>query len=479
MLTKPHFLKSATLGLALLATTLSTSVSAAISFTPLPGSAPVGALPLDKPFLLPLGWEQQLLISSTEWASPRATNDVPTFGIVGLTSMFDQLAVNKSGPDAGRYIFIPHELFTGIGANGGISRYDRVTDTATTLVQRADLDSVDLADWTPWGTVIIGEESAGTATFRDPAFPDVRNGMIYEIINPLAAPADIQIIGRPRVGSSAHEGFDFAPDGSMYYIDEQNGGAIYKFVPKNGAAGFDPANPSSSPLASGQVFALQVTGAGTTASPTGAAIWVALNNPDGTPIVGITDPTIDARAAADEAGASNYQRPEDLDIILRGAKTYVQVTTTTTGQTFTIDITAANAPVVKELVGLATINAATGLGVGGEMNAPDNTAVDAFGQLYIIEDFVGGDIWQVTDANGDGIAEFISRFASLSTPGAEPTGFIWNPFNPFEAFVSVQHPAGGDDQLFRIFYVPEPSTLALLGLGLAGAAAARRRRRRA
>ena len=56
----------------------------------------------------------------------------------------------------------------------------------------------------------------------------------------------------------------------------------------------------------------------------------------------------------------------------------------------------------------------------------------------------GGDIWFMRDANGDGVAESIDHFLSLQVDGSESTGMIFNPTNPTQFIVSVQHPDSTD-----------------------------------
>ena len=88
-------------------------------------------------------------------------------------------------------------------------------------------------------------------------------------------------------------------------------------------------------------------------------------------------------------------------------------------------------------------------GTTGELNSPDNLAQDAAGNIYIIEDApngsaTGGDIWFVRDTNNDGVAESLDHFMSIQVDGSEATGMIFNPVNPTEFVVDVQHPDSTD-----------------------------------
>lgn len=84
--------------------------------------------------------------------------------------------------------------------------------------------------------------------------------------------------------------------------------------------------------------------------------------------------------------------------------------------------------------------------------APTTIEIDADGNVYIVEDQPGGkaDIWFATDANNNGVAESIGRWATTSTVGAEPTGLYFDKFNPNVAYVNVMHPDSGNDTMVQI-----------------------------
>ena len=101
-----------------------------------------------------------------------------------------------------------------------------------------------------------------------------------------------------------HEGIGVAPDGSVYVIDELNGGSIYRFVPTR-----------RGDLSDGQLYALRLTELSdeeqnwnpeTYPEKVGDFEWVALD---------MALVVTDANAAADAVNATEFGRPEDVQII--------------------------------------------------------------------------------------------------------------------------------------------------------------------
>ena len=70
---------------------------------------------------------------------------------------------------------------------------------------------------------------------------------------------------------------------------------------------------------------------------------------------------------------------------------------------------------------------------------PDNLASSPDGRLVIVEDNVPSDIWFADDMDGDGVADRVDLFASLSDYGAEGTGIYFNPEQPKILYVNIQH----------------------------------------
>lgn len=175
--------------------------------------------------------------------------------------------------------------------------------------------------------------------------------------------------------------------------------------------------------------------------------------------------------------STEYQRPEDMELkTLADGTQILFVTTTTTNEVYSLNLDSSMA---KIFANTGTIDAATGSAAVSEFANPDNLAIDSEGNIYIIEDQPGGvaNIWFALDANHDGVAESIGKWATLSTSGAEPTGLYFDKFDPNKAYVNVQHPTSGNDYTIQLTAVPEAETYAMMlaGLGLVGLMASRRK----
>jgi secreted PhoX family phosphatase len=404
---------------------------------------------------------------------------------------WDMITANETGPDAGRYLFMPFET-----ATGGVMRVD-TQDTnyntrAVTIVAPGTQGFVsgDASRWTPWGTYLTAEESWGAGSTK---------GRLFEVTNPTTAVADggtfIQRAIIPRV---SHEGLAFDVNNSLFFIDELNGGSVYKYV---------SANPNATNgddfFAAGQTFALKVGAGGQFEGNngpeiTGNATWMAITDTSGAAITGVStvlgDGTIDGRATADHASilATGYNRPEDLEIQnLDGGLQLIYFATTdsdtnantTDGRSrvYTLNLSTNE---VKLFADPSTTDLATGQAVGGGLRNADNLAIDAEGNMYLIEDRDGGvddDIWFAKDLNKDGdlldAGEGLGRWASNGTQGSEFTGLYFDKSNPNRAWVNIQHPSSGNDRLMEITAspVPVPAAVWLFGSALMGLIGFRRR----
>jgi secreted PhoX family phosphatase len=438
------------------------SITSFDNFTPLAASVVGGSLPEATPLLL----SSPLFIQST-----LSDNDAGALnGGVKLGDNWDMLTFNENGANAGRFLFSPYET-----GSAGVRRQDLTNGTAVTIVPAGTQGFVngDASRWTPFGTYLTAEESWGAGSDK---------GRLFEVTNPLAAPGSVNFVRRDIIPRVAHEGLAFDKDNNLYFIDEQNGGSIYKYTsttPTNGATYFT----------AGQTFVLKI-GAGGNFEATGVGTWVPITDVNGAPLPGIPTVTaqgvtvIDGRAAADVVGGTNFNRPEDLEIqTLANGDQLIYFGTTDSHKVFSLNVSNGASPNLKLFANQNTINAATGLAVGSGFQNPDNFAIDADGNIYFTEDIgniagTGFDIWFGFDVDRDGVAESIGRWASLSTLGAEPTGLYFDPFNPNVAYLNVQHANSDVDRTIRIAAVPEPATLSLVVLGAATGVARRLKRRR-
>lgn len=385
--------------------------------------------------------------------------------VVPNSGNWDMNTVNETGPHKGRFLFTVFET-----GQAGVQRHDLATgrtDTVWHSLAAGDHVAFDPSFWTPWGTLITGEESWETAA----AGATSPYGRLFELKNPLTAPSiegaltpnsndGAEFVHQNVIPRTSHEGIQFDKDGNLYFIDELNGGNVYRFTTaakmskvKQGRADY---------FAAGQTSVLRV-GDGNSANATGAFTWVPFTDANGAALPGaltITDvrgvTSVDARNTTNLPAfkGTDYQRPEDLQIKRRGNDEFLFMTTTTTHETYVIDLRRQTIAVFADR---NTLDLATGLPVGAALANPDNLALDHDGNIYIIEDRAGAvddDIWFANDLNHDGDlldpGEGLARWASNGTVGSEFTGLYFDPMNKRRAWVNIQHPDSGADRTIEI-----------------------------
>ena len=454
------------LALALAAATGITALAASTKFSDfIPLASSAAPLPVDSP-------EEgtPITLSNPKW-SQRTLADRRTQNSLVANSnsgSFDMIASNATGPNAGRYLFMPFETNT-----AGVQRIDTQDphyDTRTvTIVQPGTQGFVsgDASRWTPWGGYLTAEESWGTGSVK---------GRLFEITNPITAGQySGDFVWRRIIPRVSHEGLAFDKDNTFYFIDELNGGSIYKYVSAN-----PDATSGDEFFAAGQTFALRVGAGGqnegnNAPAITGAATWVAITNETGGAIPGVSavlpDGTIDGRVSADNAAvkATGYNRPEDIELQTLADGTQLLYFNTTdsdvnaseadgNSRTYNINLSTN---VVTLFAAPQTIDLATGVAVAGGFRNADNLAIDHEGNMYIVEDRPGGqddDIWFAADLNKDGDlndpGEGLARWVSNGTAGSEFTGLYFDLRNPNIAYVNIQHPSSNVDRTIEIMASP-------------------------
>jgi uncharacterized protein len=378
------------------------------------------------------------------------------------SGVWDMNTVNETGPDKGRYLFTPFE-----SDQSGIQRTDLRTDeTETIWYSPAPEEYVrwDASYWTPWGTYVTAEEEWCTDADGCESNP---YGRFFELTNPLTADSVTETGGEagdvehrnvvPRV---SHEGVQFDRDLNMYFIDEVNGGSLYRYTPS--ATWGEIAAGRAGYFDAGQTSVLRV-GDGTTPNAEGDYTWVPITDGQGDALPGaltITDPngvtSVDGRNTTDlpQFKGTDYQRPEDLQLQTENGVERLYMATTTTNEVYALDLRSQEISVFAD----RTTTDLSELGeVGDELTSPDNLAIDHEGNIYVVEDQPGGaagDVWFARDVNRDGDLtdpdEGLGRWASNGTPGSELTGLYFDPTDKRRAWVNIQHPASENDRVIEI-----------------------------
>jgi secreted PhoX family phosphatase len=423
---------------------------------------------------LPVGSADEaapITLGNPKWSQRTIADRATQNNLVANTNSgnWDMVTSNETGPDAGRYLFMPFE--TGLA---GVQRVDLqnpdyATRTVTIVAPGTDgFVSGDASRWTPWGAYLTGEESWGTGSVK---------GRLFEVTNPITAgPDEGDFVWRRIIPRVAHEGLAFDSTNVLYFVDELNGGAIYKYVSSR-----PDAATGDEYFSAGQTFVLRVGAGGQFEGSngpaiTGAATWVAITTATGGPIAGVStvlpDLTIDGRASADDNDvlSTGFNRPEDIQLQTLADGTQLLYFATTdsdvngsgadgTSRVYTLNLATKQ---VALFAAPQTVDLGTGLPVTGGLRNADNLAVDAQGNIYIVEDRNGGsddDIWLAVDLNKDGdlldAGEGLARWASNGTQGSEFTGLYFDLRNPNRAFVNIQHPSSGVDRLIEISASPQ------------------------
>lgn len=381
---------------------------------------------------------------------------------------WDMITANETGPHKSRFLLTVFET----GA-AGVQRHDLETGAVDTIwyspstVFPLNYVAFDASYWTPWGTFITAEESWSTA----PAGSNSPYGRLFEFKNPLTAPAisdpvtgtsnaGADFVHRNVIPRTSHEGIQFDKAGNMYFIDELNGGTLFKYSPK---AKFSHVMAGRADyFAAGTTYVLRV-GDGNTPNATGAYEWVAITDENGAALPGaLTIVDVNGVSSVDGRNTVNlpafkgtdYQRPEDLQVQVVHGREYLYMATTTTSEVYRLDLAAST---IGVFANRNTIDLATGAAVGSALASPDNLAIDHDGNIYIIEDRGGGvddDIWfaKDIDRNGrlDGPGEGLARWASNGTLGSEFSGLYFDPRNKRRAWVNIQHPDSDNDRMIEI-----------------------------
>ena len=275
-----------------------------------------------------------------------------------VDDLTDMNVQNESGPRAGRYLIRTHE----VGSNGAVSVVDLRTGQSEIVAQDAGFRRLDGIDWTPWGTVLFAEETSGGRLFEG----------YFDATDPFAP---MQWVARPELGLLRHEGIG-ATNRAVFVIDELNGGSIFKFEPT-----------TRGDLSDGQLYALKLTdlpddeqvwSSSTYEAKVGAFEWVALD---------MDQVVIDADAAADDVHATEFGRPEDVEVI--GQKLYVA----NTSEDRVVEIDLAKEVLSSFVHAGDNVPEENRTAKVTGFNNPDNLAKGPDGRLWIVEDNVPSDIW--------------------------------------------------------------------------------------
>jgi secreted PhoX family phosphatase len=343
--------------------------------------------------------------------------------------------LNETGPHAGRFLYRTHETTT----NGMVSVTDLETRETRVLAQRAYWERLDGIVWTPWGTVVTGEEMRPERqpSVPDPRVPHAQAGLMYEL-----DPVTGDDVPLPALGAKAHEGMRFDPQGNLYGISETGPGTIVGTPPRPAPGGyiFKFVPDRRGDLTSGQLYALRIVAP--TGDRTGEAIWIPLDR---------ASVQVDADAAATAAGATGYGRPEDVEMATstgnnRSGANVLYVAVTDESRVLRIELREPRSG-LEHSTAFVSDYVRRGVNAPADFTNPDNLALDKNGNLYITEDTVsppGMDIWVAIPDQGNATqAEQTVRFASLTDCTAEPSGIYFDKSGTV-LYAHTLHRAGQD-----------------------------------
>lgn len=332
--------------------------------------------------------------------------------------------------------------------NPSVQRVDVNTGAVETMLR--GMSACDGIRRTAWGTIVATEETD--------------DGGVYEIIDPLntinhtvtdrALGTVIDNAGNPASNVAkrvalpviAWEGLELTGEGVVIAGDEerpgsgspdQDGGAIFKFLPAVPHAGGVITELADSPLVAGSSYAMQVScvddkqqmGQG---CEIGNAAWVPVT-------------AANARVDAHTNGATGYYRPEDLHFDPaytgpgvrfcwantgnEGASNYAEVVCGVDSDPMLADSDTRSVVVNRFVEG------------DTQANSFDNLAFQpSSGNLYVIEDHDNGDVWACLPDGGDRDlkSDGCVRVLSVKDQEAEPTGFAFTADGK-SAYLSIQH----------------------------------------
>jgi hypothetical protein len=351
----------------------------------------------------------------------------------GTIDNWDMHTLNETGARAGRLLFHTHEVPT----NGMVSVTDLDTGETRILSQPGHWDRLDGIAWTPWGTLLVGEEMRRERlpSVPDPRVPQAEAGLMYEV-----DPVTGVEVPLPALGARSHEGIRLDPQGNVYGISETGPTTVVNNVPRPGGYIFKFVPDRRGDLTSGQLYALKVTVS--TADRTGEATWIPLDR---------AAVQVDADIAATAAGATGYGRPEDVEMATstgntRGGANILYVAITDEHRVLRVDLREPRSG-SDHGSAFVTDYVRRGVNAPADFTNPDNLALDKNGNLYITEDTTtppGMDIWVGVANKGQNLAARETvRFASLTDCSAEPSGVYFDTAGT-TLYVHTLHRAGQD-----------------------------------